>query len=78
MFFDAIGAKDVGTIQSAIGLFALIASRDDCRGGTALLRMTLQAHWRRWFTTHLATECCATGSSTRNVAATELTARNSA
>lgn len=57
LFFDAVGAKDVETISRAIGLFALIA-------GFAILamafqvfvRMSMQARWRRWLTTHLSNE----------------------
>ncbi len=74
MFFDAIGAKDVGTIQSAIGVFALIAvTAMIAVAGQLYLRMTLQAHWRRWLTTHLATEWLRDRQFYKmNVAATEL------
>lgn len=56
-FFDAIGAKDVATIQNSIGLFALIAgSAILAMAGQVFLRMSMQARWRRWLTTHLSTE----------------------
>lgn len=56
-FFDAIGAKDVENVSTAVGIFIVLALiAIGAMAGQVFLRMSMQAHWRRWLTTYLAGE----------------------
>lgn len=53
-FFDAIGEKAVGVVWQAVGVFAVLALVAIlAMAMQVFLRMTMQAAWRRWMTTHL-------------------------
>lgn len=56
-FFDAIGAKDVENVSTAVGIFIVLAViAIGAMAGQVFLRMSMQAHWRCWLTTYLAGE----------------------
>ncbi|MCZ8184229.1 MAG: ABC transporter ATP-binding protein/permease [Beijerinckiaceae bacterium] len=56
-FFDAISERNADAISTAMVVFLLLAaSAILAMAIQVFLRMTMQAHWRRWLTGHLATE----------------------
>jgi putative ATP-binding cassette transporter len=57
MFFDAIGARDIATVNQGVLIFIGLAALAIAGvAGQFFVKMTMQTHWRRWLTGTLAAQ----------------------